>query len=1239
MFTPSARQVFEPEEVARHNTPKSLWVVVDDQVYDVTQYCAEHPGGEAVLRHMGGKDATTAVRAAHKTTKPEERMRSMRIGCLAPRRSQRSTGQAATSLTVSSVQRKQRLVEAVAGPSDSGSDASGEHDVSKSDSVNSDSGLERVQLSDGSEGEGREALDSVLGGDPSSEDLLDEVKVDTFEELILSEDKVHSIQETWRIFCTVSGSQEAAGEAVYAALFEGAPSLQSLFTTPRAVQAMKFMAGLHSFVNNLPDPPQLKILVETLSFGHLHLDVTIPRVAMFRDAILDLLSVELNDRFLTSAYEGWKAMLNYIGGAIIYVKAHYAERIKILQDSWQSCVEKGKMDSSVVGSGDSQGNPMTQDADEKPEGKKSLFKKGKTMVVGAGHQQGNQHSNQDASSPKTLSMHQQQTVPNNFPDMFRFNAVVMGFSNRKWFNEVLACFHDLVTNVSNSIRFQEECDVLTLRISNVLAGAQGERAPIAYSEYKSCMLASLRSLLPKEWSTSHEVAWTWLWENVENFLKKYQQNTPVWEVALTKAMSHIDDSQRFNLRKDIYVRFFEDCPSGQNFFKQSNTYLHIIADKIIEMSLEMYKKPIQMVDDISSLGLRHVGYGIPTEHFGPFVSACVMVLQTYMSDATAVDAFRWSLALVSRMLVRTIREGSTIVMKAINTNNTKQLKKAIGCSPRGERAMWCLKVQVGTQSISPLSWAIQSGRLDAAGTIIGDLLTIRADRDSYYYGVDALFSRHPDIVQMLCQHAPKLLPVLYDGLIWRSRVTEQGTRRVNYFVKHLLVDADENFAQNFKHMADFADPKIVCHPVLELISDVVWSNCAYLTFLYGKSYYLFALLVFLASQSVLEHTGTDWDGTLESRSMVFGCRCFVYCCSLLGYLYTHLIKTCQGYRHGDTLQVWRVRLPAYLKNWQEVTSLMLTMSLIVMLSLEPILHCFGETPDDKLFSEDCEAAKDLDLAYSIASMTTVFLYFMLLIDLAAFSNRVSAYILLCSQMLPELFLFLLAMAGLVAAFASAGSVLTKKFDDFKHLHEAYLTLVRMSLDVYPEVGYEDMTEEPALYILALCFMIFASFFLLNMLIAQLTCSYSNIFVDMSGYARLSRIEVVVETMPLVPEHRWKRFLHSLKMDRKMEFNPGDVGLAGGIQVLEPAGAHATTVDMIRRYGGSTSPAKQWPEDGDEKDTDEVARFERMEKQVQKTLKKITRATSSKHGSRSGSQEGSVHSSSGSIASGGSEIGG
>ena len=37
--------------------------------------------------------------------------------------------------------------------------------------------------------------------------------------------------------------------------------------------------------------------------------------------------------------------------------------------------------------------------------------------------------------------------------------------------------------------------------------------------------------------------------------------------------------------------------------------------------------------------------------------------------STSQESFSWSLGLVSRMLVRTIKEGSTIVMKAINQNS------------------------------------------------------------------------------------------------------------------------------------------------------------------------------------------------------------------------------------------------------------------------------------------------------------------------------------------------------------------------------------------------------------------------------------------------------------------------------------------------------------------------------------------------------------------------------------------
>merc|ERR1740121_73461 len=134
-----------------------------------------------------------------------------------------------------------------------------------------------------------------------------------------------------------------------------------------------------------------------------------------------------------------------------------------------------------------------------------------------------------------------------------------------------------------------------------------------------------------------------------------------------------------------------------------------------------------------------------------------------------------------------ITEGSTIVMKAINLNSVKQLRRAVGCAPRGKRALWLLNVQVGTQSISPLLWAIETAALQAAEAILQDLLTIRADRESYYYGVDTLFDRHPDIIRIICKDSPALMQSLLDGLIWRSRVTEKGSRRVQYFIKHLVI--------------------------------------------------------------------------------------------------------------------------------------------------------------------------------------------------------------------------------------------------------------------------------------------------------------------------------------------------------------------------------------------------------------------------------------------------------------------
>ena len=82
-------------------------------------------------------------------------------------------------------------------------------------------------------------------------------------------------------------------------------------------------------------------------------------------------------------------------------------------------------------------------------------------------------------------------------------------------------------------------------------------------------------------------------------------------------------------------------------------------------------------------------------------------------------------------------------MKAIGGNSYKSLIKAVGNAPRGQRTLWPLNIQIGTQSISPLMWCIETGSMESVRAIITDLLTIRADPDRYYYRAVTLFECTP----------------------------------------------------------------------------------------------------------------------------------------------------------------------------------------------------------------------------------------------------------------------------------------------------------------------------------------------------------------------------------------------------------------------------------------------------------------------------------------------------------------
>lgn len=1094
------------------------------------------------------------------------------------------------------------------------------------------------------------------------------INTDALHQLDLDRSKADAIQATWAAFIRHAESKEAAGEALYSALFESAPSLQPLFVTPRAVQALRFMQGISNFVASVHSGPNLKAAVETLGFGHLNIEVTVPRVIIFRDAIIELLETEAVDAWTTEAKDAWGAMLSYIGGGLIFIKANYAERLRTLAESWKAANSRGEdlqvteaerqkkekeekkqraaererkkkealeegldPDNMSEASGDSGGSgESAQSGFSSSSGQQNgqeqesrgafgsclrLFRRGGTSAD-AQAKQG--LGSAESSSSKGKNNKEEKmgmggaAVPKTFEEMFQWNAAVMGLGNREWMQQILENFGAMVTHIADSKRIQQETSVLAIKI-----GKCNDQGAINLAEFKSCMLAALRQQLPKVWDTAHEVAWNWLWDNIEKQLKSLMGHPLEWEYALHEFMDTLSEEQLYTYRKDLYDRFFTAAPAGQDFFKQSNTRLHFIAEQVTKMTGELYKDPWRMVDEISALGLRHVGFGIPTELFGPFVTATVEVLARYAADyPLALEAFRWSLGLIGQMLVQTITEGSTIVMQAINVNSSAQVQKALSCAPRGDRSKWVLIVEVGTQSISPLFWAIESSSLAAARAMLEDLLTIRADRERYYYGVEDLFRRHADIVQILCADAVSLLPTFLEGLVWRSRTTTDGMRRVNYYVKNLLLDAQGAFPDGIKNLVDVGDPQIISHPVINLCSNALWSGIVMKEFIFSKIWFIVSLVLLISSQTIL----TEFSDSFAVRCVTLVFRCGTYLLTMLRLMAQHVRDSFRACRAGETVRVFGcIPCPKYLTEAHALCSFFLMLLLVCMCSHEPFFYCAGVADWPR---EDCPAHVDTSFRYSVFAMVAVALHWVLMADLAVFSTGLSAFVLVCVHVGSEIGRFMFALLFLLMTFASAISVLEHDYEDMTDVTMTLVALFSITLRLY-EDDYRDFQHDPILLCAVFAFVTASAVLLLNLLIAQLNCSYVYIYANMVGYARLKRCAVIVETLAHTREDNWSRFHSTLGLDVPLEFGEGDVGMAGGIQDMEPANAHLVTKDRILRFGGSCAAELQWPEDITDKLEDEDEQIAKLEKLLKSALSKMQSDKKQPKKNKSGSSSGGL----------------
>eukprot|EP00913_Durusdinium_trenchii_P012500 g11736.t1 len=263
----------------------------------------------------------------------------------------------------------------------------------------------------------------------------------------------------------------------------------------------------------------------------------------------------------------------------------------------------------------------------------------------------------------------------------------------------------------------------------------------------------------------------------------------------------------------------------------------------------------------------------------------------------------------------------------------------------------------------------------------------------------------------------------------------------------------------------------------------------------------------------------------------------------------------------------------------------------------------------------------MSFAYETFIVVGIFFYTLLVLELASVSIELSEYRVLCLNAVKQVLICVGAVFITVCAFTFAIVAADHELARLSaHEWDSFGSIMAMLIEIFGlhkkmvvgvldlQVLHELSVESPFILLLVILFMLMVYSFLFNLLISQFCGVYNSLAGDIKGYARLARGLIILDSLKDLKVERWKAFVESLDLQRRVDFEEGDLGLAGGVKTLEQLactakrGRNRGPSQPFPRFGGQPDPALPFPE---KKIVDEEGSMERtIQTTIRKSLEKM-----------------------------------